>query len=368
MHERRSRSSSVGLSGRQAKTSGRSSFLHTSKSQRPGWDGIAEAGQADAFVPAGTSGWELGVEKNPQKKAEEEFGKRAKAPLGLDSKQTTFVFVTPRKWQKKAEWRRSKEALGEWKGVRVYDSASLEEWLEQSPAVDAWLAGVLGKKPTDLTAMDEYWANLQAVTDPSLKPEVFLASREEEIKKLDDWLAGPPGALVIEARSPVEALEFVAAYSRDPSREGWFAARALIVEGRDAWRNVVASTDAGLLLIPHPSLAIEPEMVAEAVRRGHRVLVCSNQTPRERVETLRLPRAYRHDLEKALRSSGLDEEKASRFAREAGGSLTVLKRLLGRYPGTTEPEWSRPAEARGARADADGRKLGRDLGSRSLCH
>ncbi len=285
------------------------------QTQRPGWDGIAEAGQADAFVPAGTSGWELGVEKNPQKKAEEEFGKRAKAPLGLDSMQTTFVFVTPRKWQKKAEWRRSKEALGEWKGVRVYDSASLEEWLEQSPAVDAWLAGVLGKKPTDLTAMDEYWANLQAVTDPSLKPEVFLASREEEIKKLDDWLAGPPGALLIEARSPFEALEFVAAYSRDPSREGWFAARALIVEGRDAWRNVVASTGAGLLLIPDPSLAIEPEMVAEAVRRGHRVLVFSNQTPRERVETVRLPRAHRDDLEKALRLSGLDEEKASRLAR-----------------------------------------------------
>jgi transcriptional regulator with XRE-family HTH domain len=316
------------------------------QTQRPGWDGIAEAGQADAFVPAGTSAWELGVEKNPQKKAEEDFGKRAKAPLGLDSKQTTFVVVTPRKWQKKAEWRRSKEALGVWKGVRVYDSASLEEWLEQAPAVDAWLAGVLGKRPTDLTAMDEYWANLQAVTDPSLKPEVFLASREEEIKKLDDWLAGPPGALVIEARSPFEALEFVAACSREPSREDWFAARALIVEGRDAWRNVVASTGAGLLLIAHPSLAIEPEMVADAVRRGHRVLVFSNQTPRERVETLRLPRAYRHDLATALRSSGLDEERANRYAREAGGSLTVLKRLLGRYPGTTEPEWSRPAEAR----------------------
>ena len=31
--------------------------------------------------------------------------------------------------------------------------------------------------------------------------------------------------------------------------------------------------------------SIEPEMVAEAVRRGHRVLVCSNQTPREQVAT-----------------------------------------------------------------------------------
>ena len=75
------------------------------------------------------------------------------------------------------------------------------------------------------------------------------------------------------------------------------------------------------------------------------MLVSSSQTPREQVASLRLPRAYRYDLEKALVSSGLDEEKASRYAREAGGSLTVLKRLLGRYPGTTQPEWSRPPEA-----------------------
>ena len=255
------------------------------------------------------------------------------------------MFVTPRKWLRKAEWRRDKEELGAWKDVRVYDSASLEEWLEQSPAVDAWLAGILGKKPTALTTIDEYWANLQAVTEPSLKPEVFLASREEEVKKLGDWLAGPPGALVIEARSPVEAMDFVAAFSRDSTRADWFAARALIVEGMDAWRNIVAATDAGLLLIPHPSLSIEPEMVAEAVRQGNWVLVCTNQTPREQVAALRLTRGYRDDLEKALRSSGLDEEKANRYAREAGGSLTVLKRLVGRYPGTTEPAWSRPAEA-----------------------
>ena len=81
-----------------------------------------------------------------------------------------------------------------WKEVRVYDSASLEEWLEQSPAVDAWLAGMLGKKPTGVTTVDEYWANLQAMTDPSLKPEVFLASREEQVKELRDWLDWPAGA------------------------------------------------------------------------------------------------------------------------------------------------------------------------------
>ena len=56
-----------------------------------------------------------------------------------------------------------------WKEVRVYDSASLEEWLEQSPAVDAWLAGVLGKKPPGLTVIDDYWC--EPPGDDGPKPE-----------------------------------------------------------------------------------------------------------------------------------------------------------------------------------------------------
>jgi transcriptional regulator with XRE-family HTH domain len=229
--------------------------------------------------------------------------------------------------------------------VRVYDSATLEEWLERVPPVDAWLAGILGLRPEGLTVIDEYWENLQAMTDPSLKPEVFLTSREKEVEKLEQWLKGPAAAMVIEARSPADAIDFVVAYSRDPSKVDVFAARALIVESKDAWRAIAASSDTQLLLIAHPSLPVEPEMVAEAVRHGHHVLLSANQAPSERVLSLRLLRAYRHDLEKALVSSGLDEERARRSARESGGSLTVLKRLLGRFPGTTQPEWSRPPDA-----------------------
>lgn len=133
-------------------------------------------------MPVGTSVWEMGVDKNPKKKAEEDLAEWTKDSLGLEKKETTFVFVTPRKWQNKADWRRAKMALGNWKDIRIYDSATLEEWLEQSPAVDAWLGGMLGTKPDGVTVLDEYWANLQAVTEPSLKPGVFLASAKSKSK------------------------------------------------------------------------------------------------------------------------------------------------------------------------------------------
>ena len=282
--------------------------------QRPGWDGIVEAPEASEFVPAGISRWEMGVDKDPRAKAEADFGKRTKALGGLVRKKTTFVFVTPRKWQAKEEWRRAKSDPRSWKGVRVYDSASLEEWLEQAPAVDAWLAGILRKRPEGVTLIDEYWENLRSVTEPSFEPEVFLASREKAVKELGEWLDGPPGATVIDAQSPTEAIDFVTAFSRDPLRADWFAARALIVESREAWRDL-ASSGPELLLIAHPSfLDIEPELVAEALRKGHRVLLPSGLAPRDRASVLRLPRVNRYDLEKVLVS--LEVKEVGRNAAE----------------------------------------------------
>ena len=314
--------------------------------QRPGWDGVVEAGSGTSFVPEGVSVWEMGVDQVPQTKANKDFDKRTADSLGLDRSRTTYVFVTPRKWTKKADWSRERAGVGGWKEVRAYDSASLEEWLEQAPAVDAWLGGILGLKPSGVTVLDEHWANLQASTDPELPPEVFLASRRGQVEELGRWLDGPAGVLVIGARSPAEAIDFVAAYGREPSRADLLAARALIVETRDAWRTTVGLAEGGLILIPSPSLSLEPELIAEAIRRGHRVLLSSPSSPREPVTTLTLPRVYRYDLEPVLRSAGLGEEQASRAARDCGGSLTVLKRLLGRHPGTFDPPWSRPPESR----------------------
>src|SRR5690349_17822169 len=74
------------------------------QTQRPEWDGLVEASGAAEFVPKGVSVWEMGVEKNPKAKAEEDLAKRQKKSPGLVKRKSTFVFVTPRKWQKKRAW------------------------------------------------------------------------------------------------------------------------------------------------------------------------------------------------------------------------------------------------------------------------
>ena len=94
--------------------------------QRPGFDGVVDAVGADTFVPEGKSVWEMSVEQDPGGKAERDFKKRKKQA----DKDTTYVAVTPQKWQKKVDWIKAKAKLGIWKDVRFYDSATLEEWLE----------------------------------------------------------------------------------------------------------------------------------------------------------------------------------------------------------------------------------------------
>jgi transcriptional regulator with XRE-family HTH domain len=309
--------------------------------QRPGWDGLATTLGRDEFVPQGLSVWEMGVDKDPSRKANSDFMKRLKKAAGITKRKTTFIFVTPRKWQTKADWAKKKTVLNHWKEVRVYDSATLEEWLERAPAVDAWLARQLGVRPDGVLDSDEYWANLAALTDPSFGPDIFLASRGEHLRQLDQWRAEPASALLLQARSPAEAMDFVVAAGNRPGVSNDFAARTLIVESRDAWRSLSIG-DGGLLLLAHPSLVIEPELVAEAVRNGHHVILCTAGHQQTQVPRIELPRVSRLDLQRALEAAGLDHVRAASLSDRSGGSLTVLKRISARFGGTATPEWSRP--------------------------
>jgi transcriptional regulator with XRE-family HTH domain len=318
------------------------------QTQRPGWDVLVEASGNAEFVPQGVSAWEMGVDRDPKGKAEADFAKRQKKSPGVTKRKSTFIFVTPRKWQKKSEWVEKKAKLKSWKEVRVYDSASLEEWLECAPAVDFWLARQLGLCPPGLIDVDEHWKNLRARTDPSLEAAVYLASREKQVGELREWLEGPPDTLVIESRSPDEAVDFIVAVSR-PELGGAFAgriaARTLIVETRDAWRSLAVG-DARLVLVVHPALAIEAELVAEAVRNGHHVIVCASGPLVSECRQIELPRVSRLDLRKALEAQGVEREWATDLATAAGGSIAVLKRLTARHPGTVHPEWSTSPHAR----------------------
>src|SRR4028119_2225524 len=97
------------------------SFAADEGIQLSGWDGIVvNPNAANMFVPANVSGWEMGVNKDFKKKANEDYQKRSQNPEGLTPAETTFVFVTLRRWDGKERWMQARKAERIWGDVRAY--------------------------------------------------------------------------------------------------------------------------------------------------------------------------------------------------------------------------------------------------------
>ncbi|MCY2991151.1 MAG: helix-turn-helix transcriptional regulator [Planctomycetota bacterium] len=317
--------------------------------QRHGWDGVVEAPTKCPFVPAGISGWEISVEQRPADKAERAFKARKKGPLGLPPSEVTFVFVTSRKWDGKQKWRDEKRELGKWRSVEVYDSSDLEAWLEVAPGVDAWIAERLQRRPPGVISIGDCWESLSRVREPRLKPGVFLVSREKTAEQLRAFLLGTPGVMPIECRSPIEALDFAAAYLATAKSddapfamddEDRFRARSqtVVVRDRAQWDGLSQVTGP-LNLLPIPSLSLTAEDLNAAVSHGHRILMAATQFSNHRLQPVTLPRPSRYDLEKALCNAGFEREATVAAARAAGGSLSVLKRHITTVPSPLLPSW-----------------------------
>ena len=314
--------------------------------QRRGWDGVVQVAMGNAWVPTGASVWEIGVDQDPRSKADDDYTKRTDKSGNVDIANTTFVFVTPRKWEGKTKWCDEKRAEGKWRDVVALDCDDLEQWLEVAPSPDAWLARLLGKLPVGVRDLSSYWASLSATSDPPLTPAVFLAGRDKSKTDLAAALGGSAAEIPVSALSLQELRDFLAATVAEGDEEpaGATAARALIVETRDAW-DQLATTKNRLILIAGERLQLDKTMIAEAVTAGHHVITQIEYTYLRSGVGVRLPRIDRWELRKAMEAAGFGEERSERLAREAGGCVSVLVRLSSKFAGQVTPAWATPEEA-----------------------
>src|SRR5690606_2878583 len=124
-----------------------------------------------------------------------------------ERKNTTFVFVTPRKWPGKQAWEKARRAEKQFRDVRVFDAVDLEQWLEQSVATQTWFAELIGASTEGLRSLDSCWSQWSDPTEPPLSKELFSGQAETAKGVLTDWLREPTSRpLVISAESSEEAL------------------------------------------------------------------------------------------------------------------------------------------------------------------
>lgn len=302
-----------------------------------GWDGIVNCEAETAYVPEGVSLWEFGTNVDCKGKADGDYDKRKSDPLGSTPGDCTFIFVTPRLWTKKDEWIEAKKAENQWKDVIVYDSTDLEQWLDRAPAVARWFASWedVNACPFDgIMTADEFWEEWSTGPDNlSLFPECVIAGREAEKAKLLSALRGEPSLKGIKASTKSEATAFIIATLKTSSEDEAerFFSKALVVDTEEKFRGMNSNYDTPLILIPR-FYDNQPFNVAR--KRGHHVLVplSADEDLVQDKDQIVLPRIDRDGQIESLIQSGVPKDKAERFSRESGRSITILKEFLGFPP------------------------------------
>ncbi len=125
----------------------------------------------DPFVPEGRSFWEIGTGTNAQGKATSDYRDLTRSTSDVVRHESTFVFVTPlsgrRDWQytwkkdAQASWLSSRRKCKEWRDIRVIDGSCLIDWLHHFPAVDRWLAEIIGFSVHKMQTPEQYWTVLR---------------------------------------------------------------------------------------------------------------------------------------------------------------------------------------------------------------
>lgn len=304
-----------------------------------GWDGQLKAKTGNAWVPKGSSVWELSCRSDVGTKANDDYGKRTEAPQGVPDATATFVFVTARQWNGKEQWAEARRGDGKWADVRAYDANNLIAWLGQAPAVTEWFGGVLGKLPSDgYTTLDERWENWATVTEPNIGPSLVVAGRQDSTDRLSEWIQQTPSAYYVQAQTREEAIAFVAASARN-SDVAWGAAllaRALVVKSEDAWNSLVRHTSPLVLI-----RAFDGNVSSQvATGRGHHVItpLHANEEPRGNGD--QLPMLGRDETVSALTEMGLSETEARALVRKTARSLPIMRRFLIEEAGGPIPAWA----------------------------
>lgn len=309
----------------------------------PGWDGILKVSEGTEYIPEGLSVWEIGSNEDIKKKAEKDYQKRKANPGTVTPSYTTFIFVTPRIWSDKDKWCEEKKKENFWRDVRCYDARILEQWLEQAPAVAAWLGRYLRIYPAGVIALEDWWNEWSNVTNPPLTSKLVLAGRSNQVENVRKWLNAFSSVTAVQATTREESIAFLAAIIdtlSDAAREFYFS-RSLVVENPESFRQVTVTSKSGLLIIPQFE---EIEGTSLAEQKGHHVYVALAPDNKVTAEKVVLPRPGRDPFISALKEIGLSEEDAQKYSRDTGRSLTVLRRRLMKIKG--QPEWAKGNSAR----------------------
>ncbi|MFI5036675.1 MAG: hypothetical protein ACHQFZ_10780 [Acidimicrobiales bacterium] len=316
-----------------------------------GYDGWVEASGASQFVPEGISAWEFGSGEKTLAKAERDFTSRSENPgVGVDPKQTTFVFVTNRRVAGGQKWASDKSGCNTWRRVMFIDADDLHAWLLSDRATHVWASEQMGLCPTDVETLEGWFQTWRTQTDPEIPPSVLLAGRGQQAEALRGEIWWPeskgrgdrPGRAVgVMSRSRMESLAFVAcALLHDngqvkPETVNFGSASALVVHSSYEWSRVVDSKMTGVVI---PSF--DGADVAAALSCGISVVLPMGPGDNPDRADIVLPRLDVVAAAEEMAGRGIQFGDASRIAEDFDRGLAAFRRSHAVNPILERPAWA----------------------------
>jgi transcriptional regulator with XRE-family HTH domain len=313
--------------------------------QLAGVDGRVATDRGSAFVPAGDSVWELGTGADPARKAMDDYAKRTTEVDPALRANSTFVFVTTRRWAGRDEWIEARRNEKAWRDVRAYDADDLEAWLEEAPSVHLWFSLRIDATPHGCTDLETWWGEWQHATNPVLTSGFMLSGRDAAAKEIVSRLGNPEHVFAVKAESRDESIAFFASTieTADAVDRDITFARSIVVHAESAWRHLAASKNP-LILIPTFDVS---QLIASATKRNHTVVVplgAGDLEPDAYIGVGPIAREPIIDFLNPGKTGPRDEawEKASLARR----SMTAFRRSIAVAPSLRKPAWADPAIAR----------------------
>lgn len=301
---------------------------------KPGWDGECNSDERYEYVPQGISLWEWGRDDDFLGKCNEEYKKRTSQTDESVRSNSTFVFVTPKRWVKPKQNKDTKvksfQSKNEWREVKIYDADDLETWIESHPAIGLWLARKLRLvPPRNIESATDFWNTFTDAKELAFSSELIIAGRNIQKSQIQHFLNGDPGNLEIQASSDSEAMAFIIASAIEKGEEfkEVFFNRAIIIKGKEELREITSNHE-NLIIIYNSQ---GNEVIENPTPELNHIL----NTLDFKISTsgVSLPIPTGDSFAKSLEGSGLEWEKAYSLSKQCGRSFSALRRILADIPG-----------------------------------
>lgn len=311
--------------------------------QTPGPDGRLDCRKKSRYIPKGYSIWELSNQSGSltrvNGKVDTDLRTRTNDPINYEINKTTFIFVTGHSCPSKHKWkerirkkqRKIKNKNKIWKKIDMYDSITLEHWVER---VNHTIAVKIAKNilrilPQDIELLDsfgEMWCYNKGCI---FSPEFLLTDRQAEVTEIINWLTSPPSKLKIVTDGYMEAIAFVWAVIKKMSLidQNKYYNRTLILHNENDFKDMINTVYQNIFIYTG-----KDSVVTNYATKRHHVLIPMqyNNNNKEKIlgRYIKLKNFGEISFIRAMANIGFSSADSKILHKKCQGNLSKLKELL----------------------------------------